>query len=193
MFELIFISLALLAAFKVIASTNPIHSVFYLILVFVSTSFLLFLLHSDFLGFIFLVVYVGAIAVLFLFVVMMLNLHYATFNDNLFRYLPIGFFIGFFFLFHLFLLLDSLYIYPILLPSLDFTIWNHFITNHSQLHLFGDVLYSVYLPYFLIASLILFVAMVGAIVLTTHPTHAVKRQDINLQISRDFHSTIILA
>jgi NADH-quinone oxidoreductase subunit J len=98
---------ALLAAFMVISSTNPIHSVFFLILVFCNTAGLLFLLQIDFIAMLLLVVYVGAIAVLFLFVVMMLNLNLATLHDNLLRYLPIGLILGIVFLFQTFILVHS--------------------------------------------------------------------------------------
>lgn len=186
-----FAALALLSALLVISATNPIHSVFFLILVFCFSAALLFLLHADFLAMIFLVVYVGAIAVLFLFVVMMLNLNLATLHENLIRYLPVGFFIGFFFLFNSFLILDQLSFLPNFLPNLSLLNWSTLIAPFSQLSLFGQFLYTLFVPYFLLASMILFVAMIGAIVLTTHPSHSVKRQDIHLQLQRDFSTTVI--
>jgi NADH:ubiquinone oxidoreductase subunit 6 (subunit J) len=176
---------ALLSAFLVISVTNPIHSVFFLILVFCNAAGLLFLMQVDFLAMTFLVVYVGAIAVLFLFVVMMLNLNLATLHENLLRYLPIGTIIGVGFLVQSFLIVDQL-------PALQevepvFTNWSQLLQQSSTIELFGQVLYTHYFTYFLIASMILFVAMLGAIVLTAHPSHAVKRQDINLQLARSIN------
>jgi NADH-quinone oxidoreductase subunit J len=104
----IFSTAALLTAFLVISSTNPIHSVFFLILVFCNVAALLFILQVDFLAMLFLVVYVGAIAVLFLFVVMMLNLNLATLHENLLRYFPIALIVGILFLFEAFLIIGDM-------------------------------------------------------------------------------------
>ena len=182
--------LALICGLLVISSTNPVHSVFFLILVFCNTAALLFLLEMDFLALIFLVVYVGAIAVLFLFVVMMLNLSGSIAHDNLLQYFPIGTFVGISFLFHSFLIADDHFSTKGILPQ--YTEWILHLKQTNSIETFGTILYTQYFPYFLIASMILLVAMIGAIVLTIHPTHRVKRQDINEQLTRDFTSTIIL-
>jgi len=184
--------LALLSGLLVISSTNPVHSVFFLILVFCNTAALLFLLEMDFLALIFLVVYVGAIAVLFLFVVMMLNLSGSIAHENLLQYFPIGTFVGVSFLFHSFLIADDHFsnISNINIPQ--YTEWVSHLKSVNSIETFGMILYTHYFPYFLIASLILLVAMIGAIVLTIHPTHGVRRQDINDQLIRDFQTTIVL-
>ena len=89
----------LICALLVIINNNPIHSVLFLVLVFVLVSMMFFLLQVEFIGIIFLMVYVGAISVLFLFVIMMLNIKITVMNETIVRYLPIGFIIGFFFFF----------------------------------------------------------------------------------------------
>nr|YP_001315115.1 NADH dehydrogenase subunit 6 [Chlorokybus atmophyticus]ABO15106.1 NADH dehydrogenase subunit 6 [Chlorokybus atmophyticus] len=103
----IFSSVALISGIMVIRAKNPVHSVLFLILVFCSTSGLLLLLGLDFFAMVFLVVYVGAIAVLFLFVVMMLNIKMAEITENLLRYLPVGGLIGFIFVFEVLLVVDN--------------------------------------------------------------------------------------
>lgn len=183
--------LALASGLLVISSTNPVHSVFFLILVFCNTAALFFLFEMDFLALVFLVVYVGAIAVLFLFVVMMLNLSITVRNENLIQYFPIGTLVGVSFLFHSFLIADDHFSKGTnRLPV--YTEWISHLEAVNSIETFGTVLYTHYFPYFLIASMILFVAMIGAIVLTIHPTHGVKRQDINEQLNREFLSTIVL-
>ena len=159
---LTFSFLALCCALFVISSTNPIHSVFALIGLFINSSALLFTLQSDFLAIILLVVYVGAIAILFLFVIMMLHLNLALLHENLLRYLPIGCILGFLFL------INSFYIGDIFIDN-QFNPFSDFLINNNQInsiHIFSNNLYSTYSVYFLISSLILFVAMVGAIVIT---------------------------
>jgi len=145
----------------------------------------------DFLALVFLVVYVGAIAVLFLFVVMMLNLSGSIVHENLLQYFPIGAFVGISFLFHSFLIADDHFAKGIQnLPK--YTEWISHLKSVNSIEIFGTILYTHYFPYFLLASMILFVAMIGAIVLTIHPTHGVKRQDINEQLNRQFETTIVL-
>ena len=184
--------LALVCGLLVISSTNPVHSVFFLILVFCNTAALLFLLEMDFLALIFLVVYVGAIAVLFLFVVMMLNLSGSISHENLLQYFPIGTFVGITFLFHSFIIADDHFSNSSNLQLPQYVEWISHLKGFNSIETFGIILYTHYFPYFLIASLILLVAMIGAIVLTIHPTHGVKRQDINEQLERNFNTTIVL-
>uniref|UniRef100_UPI0031F35B54 NADH dehydrogenase subunit 6 n=1 Tax=Zygnema cf. cylindricum TaxID=3142258 RepID=UPI0031F35B54 len=190
----IFSSIALVSASLVIRAKNPVHSVLFLILVFCNTSGLLVLLGLDLFAMILLVVYVGAIAVLFLFVVMMLNIKIAEIHENVLRYLPVGGIIGLIFLFEICLIVDNDYI-PILPTKLSttyltYTAYAGKIQSWTNIESVGNLLYTTYYILFLLASLILLVAMIGAIVLTMHKTTQVKRQDVFKQNAIDFQSTI---
>lgn len=187
--------LTLSSAALVIASSNPIHSVLFLVLVFCSTSGLFILLEADFIAMIFIMVYVGAIAVLFLFVVMMLNVRVVQFNITMLRYLPLGGLIGLIFLFELFLIIDSDLI-PLLginpKPSITYYGWVDKIDALTSISAIGRILYTNYFFLFLIAGMILLVAMIGAIVLTMYRREGVRRQDVYDQVSRDFKEAIRL-
>jgi NADH-quinone oxidoreductase subunit J len=159
MLELIII----LGACAVISAKNPVHSILFLILVFLNTAMLLISLGIDFLGIFIIIVYVGAIAILFLFVVMMLNIKLTELNDNIYKYLQIGFFFGllFLFLFSFFVLESSS------LPSSTSFNWiNELSIKGNNLVQLGVILYTTYLPQLIIAAIILLVAMLGVIVLT---------------------------
>lgn len=163
----------IIATIAVISAKNPVHSILFLILVFLNTAILLISLGIDFLGIFIIIVYVGAIAILFLFVVMMLNIKLTEANDNVWKYLPIGFFFGllFFFLFSFFVLSDTT-------PGLEYQMqysastsglvnWtNELKIKGNNLVQLGVLLYTTYLPYLMIAAIILLVAMLGVIVLT---------------------------
>lgn len=190
-----FSSIAILSAIMVIGARNPIHSVLFLILVFCNATGLLILLEAEFLAMIFLVVYVGAIAVLFLFVVMMLNIRLVEFNEHLLRYLPIGGLVGIVFLLELFLIIDS-ELTPVLnfnlTDSLQVVTWASQIDSLTNMETIGELIYTHYFYLFLVASLILLVAMIGAIVLTLNHRENVKRQEIFAQVARDFEEAIKL-
>jgi len=178
----IFIFIALSASLFVISATNPIHSVFALIRLFVRSTGLLFTLHADFLAIILLVVYVGAIAVLFLFVIMMLHLNLLTIqSNNLLRYLPISIIMGFI------LLLSFIGLSNDMISLKNDQIDNYInwplLNTGNSINLFSEVLYSKYRINFIIRSLILFVAMIGAIVIT-HRLMNSKKQDANNQLLR---------
>lgn len=198
----LFSSLALLSGIMVIQARNPVHSVLFLILVFFNAAGLLILLGLDFFAMIFLVVYVGAIAVLFLFVVMMLNIKLAEINEKKLRYLPIGGLLGILFLFEMFLIVDNDLI-PLLSNSkatnanniaqlylLDFTDWSAILETVTNINAVGQLIYTYYFYFLLLASLILLVAMIGAIVLTMHKGVNVKRQEVFEQNTREFAKTI---
>lgn len=186
----IFSSIALVSGVMVIRAKNPVHSVLFLILVFCNTSGLLVLLGLDFFAMILLVVYVGAIAVLFLFVVMMLNIKVAEMHENVLRYLPVGGIIGLLFLLEIFLIVDNDYI-PILPTSstnyLTYTAYAGQIQSWTNISSVGNLLYTTYFFLFLVSSLILLVAMIGAIVLTLHKTNLVKRQDVFQQNAIEYY------
>ena len=198
----LFSSLALLSGIMVIQARNPVHSVLFLILVFFNAAGLLILLGLDFFAMIFLVVYVGAIAVLFLFVVMMLNIKLAEINEKKLRYLPIGGLLGILFLFEMFLIVDNDLI-PLLSNSqitnvenitqiytLHLTDWSTILETVTNINAVGQLIYTYYFYFFLIASLILLVAMIGAIVLTMHKKVHVKRQEVFEQNTREFAKTV---
>jgi len=207
----LFSSFALISALQVIFSRNPVHSVLYLILVFFNAAGLLVLLGLDFFAMIFLVVYVGAIAVLFLFVVMMLNIKLAEIDEKRSRYLPIGGLIGVFFLFEIFLIVDNdciprlpttkqyTHIYNDWLHffgptshnnTFFYTDWSSLLERYTNIESIGESMYTYYSYRFLMASLILLVAMIGAIVLTMHKGVHVKRQEVFEQNMREFAKTV---
>ena len=198
----LFSSLALTSGVMVIGARNPVHSVLFLILVFFNGAGLLVLLQLDFFAMIFLVVYVGAIAVLFLFVVMMLNVRLTEMNERRLRYLPIGGLLGFLFLAEVFLIVDndlipplgsrevSLSLFPDLLSPAGWTGWSQLVEPLTPLEAVGGLIYTYYFYLFLIASLILLVAMIGAIVLTLHKGVNVKRQEVFQQNTREFAKTV---
>ncbi len=197
----LFASLALTSGIMVIQARNPVHSVLFLILVFFNSAGLLLLLGLDFFAMIFLVVYVGAIAVLFLFVVMMLNIKLAEINEKKLRYLPVGGVLGLLFLFEIFLIIDNDLIpfliseNPQLLKELsanNYIEWSFLTNTITTIEAIGQSLYTFYFYFFLVASLILLVAMIGAIVLTMHKGINIKRQQVFEQNSREFAKTIAL-
>lgn len=195
----IFSSITLISGVMVIQARNPVHSVLFLILVFFNAAGLLVLLGLDFFAMIFLVVYVGAIAVLFLFVVMMLNIKIAEINEKRLRYLPIGGVLGILFLFEVLLIVDNDLI-PLLfydnveaisqIQNLNFVNWINNVETVTNIQAVGNLVYTYYFYFFLMASIILLVAMIGAIVLTMQKGIRIKRQQVFLQNSRDFAKTI---
>jgi len=195
----LFSSFTLLSGIMVIQSRNPVYSVLFLILVFFNAAGLLVLLNLDFFAMIFLVVYVGAIAVLFLFVVMMLNIKLAEISEKRLRYFPIGGLLGLVFLFEVLVIVDNDLI-PLLLyengPRIQdyhavyFTNWSETIQTTSNIQALGNVLYTYYFVFFLLASLILLVAMLGAIMLTLQKGIRIKRQQVFFQNTREFAKTI---
>lgn len=188
-----FSGVSIFCGLMVIGSKNPIHSILSLILVFCNVAGLLILLEVEFLAMMFLVVYVGAIAILFLFVVMMLNIKLVELQENVIRYLPIGGLIGVIFLVEVFLVLDrNLVTAPDTNPSKMLINWTSEVSNITNIEAFGEVLYTHYFYLFLIASMILLVSMIGAIVLTLHHREDVKKQDIFQQIARDLEEPIVL-
>lgn len=199
----LFSSFALVSGIMVIQAKNPVYSVLFLILVFFNSAGLLLLLGLDFFALIFLVVYVGAIAVLFLFVVMMLNIRLAEINEKKLRYLPIGSLLGFLFLLEIFLIVDNDLIPLIgtvqsavtfgssdLCVPPSFVQWSLLIDTYSNIESIGLYIYTYYFLFFLLASLILLVAMIGAIVLTMHKGVNVKRQQVFQQNTREFAETV---
>jgi NADH-quinone oxidoreductase subunit J len=181
-FFYLFATVTVASALMVIASRNPVHSVLFLILAFVNAAGLFLLLGAEFLAMILVVVYVGAVAVLFLFVVMMLDVDFAELREGFLQYLPIGALIGVIFLIELILVVGTWVVDPQLVraPAAAIPAADH-VSNTVAL---GQVLYTRYFFYFQAAGLVLLVAMIGAIVLTLRERHGVKRQDISRQVAR---------
>ena len=163
----------------VILSKNPIHSVLFLILVFFNTAILFLFSGAEFLAMILLIVYIGAVAVLFLFVIMMLDINTAKLRQSFLNYLPIGLFVGFV------ILLELLYVVSqSKLIFLTKNITENKITNEifENTKIIGNVLYTDYFLLFQLSGIILLVAMIGAILLTLRKREGAKKQNIYKQI-----------
>ena len=192
-FFYIFSLIAIVSAIMVIVSKNTVHSVFFLILDFISISCLFIMIGAEFLGMIMLIVYVGAVAVLFLFVVMMLNV--AQQNDVLFQtptrysHLPIGLIVSLVIFFELIIVVGGWKYKPDLLSVNSINIDQ----NITNTHLIGNILYTEYIHLFQLSGMILLVAMIGAIVLTFEKRSGIKRQSYIEQISREKSSGVSLA
>jgi NADH-quinone oxidoreductase subunit J len=179
LFFYLFSAIAVASAVMVISSRNPVHSVLFLILCFFNAAGLFILLGAEFLAMILVVVYVGAVAVLFLFVVMMLDVDFVELRQGMLGYLPIGGTIG------LILLVEL----ALVLGTWSFATegrrsaapYNPDVSNTEAL---GRLLYTEYVYYFQAAGLVLLVAMIGAIVLTLRHKAGVKRQNISEQVAR---------
>ena len=181
-FFYLFSALAVASAVMVVSSRNPVHSVLFLILCFFNAAGLFILLGAEFLAMILVVVYVGAVAVLFLFVVMMLDVDFAELRSGFLKNAPLGLVIGLGLLAELLLVLGAAAIDPSLkkVASAASPIDPN-VTNTVAL---GRVLYTKYAYFFEAAGLILLTAMIGAIVLTLRHKEGVKRQDISAQNAR---------
>lgn len=171
------------SAFMVIAVRNPVHSVLFLILAFFNASGLFLLLGAEFLAMILLMVYIGAVAVLFLFVVMMLDVDFAELRRGMGRYAPIGGFVAFVLLLELAIVFLTPHLSPAGFagqagePMPD-------AAQRTNTQAIGDILYTHYAFYFELAGFILLVAMIGAIVLALHRRAGVRRQSIAEQVAR---------
>jgi NADH-quinone oxidoreductase subunit J len=178
----IFAAVAVASGVLVVSARNPVHSVLFLILAFFNVAGLFILIGAEFLAMILVIVYVGAVAVLFLFVVMMLNIDFLQLRSGFVSYLPIGAVIGFVLLAELILVIGSWVVTPGAPPSgIASATGGVDLTNTRAL---GDILYTRYLFAFQAAGLILLVAMVGAIVLTLRHRADVRRQSISAQLAR---------
>jgi NADH-quinone oxidoreductase subunit J len=178
---------AIASSIMVISSKNTVHAVFFLILDFVSISCLFIMLGAEFLGMITLIVYVGAVAVLFLFVVMMINIDFAQLKTGFLEYMPIGLLVGLVILLELGIMFSTWKYKP------DF-VKNDLVlkatTNNTES--LGLVIYTDYIYFFQLSGLILLVAMIGAIVLTFRRKESLRRQDITKQVSREREDSVEL-
>ena len=177
--------IAIVSAIMVTASKNTVHSVFFLILDFISISCLFIMIGAEFLGMIMLIVYVGAVAVLFLFVVMMLNVAQQKnqwfSSESSSRHIPVGLIIGSIIFFELIIVVGGWKYKPDLINSTNISLNNDISNTHSL----GQVLYTDYIHIFQISGMILLIAMIGAIILTYRQREGVKKQSYIKQISRE--------
>ena len=180
LFFYLFAATCVASALMVIASRNPVHSVLFLILAFVNAAGLFLLLGAEFLAMILVVVYVGAVAVLFLFVVMMLDVDFAELREGFLQYLPVGGLIGIVLLVEILLVVGAWTIGGAT-PRVVSAPIPADVTNTEAI---GLVLYTKYIYFFQAAGLVLLVAMIGAIVLTLRHKEGVKRQNISDQVAR---------
>ena len=178
----LFSAVILLSSLMVISAKNPVHSVLFLILSFLNAAGIFVILHAEFLAMILIIVYVGAVAVLFLFVVMMLDIKSSISKENILQYMPIGLLVGLVFIAELVIVLIN--------TKLDLTsiqILSNPMSNfvgQSNTEAIGSVLYTNYILYFQLSGIILLVAMIGPIVLTLREREGVKRQIISEQLER---------
>ncbi len=186
----LFAGVAVAAGVMVVSSRNPVHSVLFLILAFFNSAGLFVLMGAEFLAMVLVIVYVGAVAVLFLFVVMMLDINYVRMREGFLQYLPVGGLIGVILLVELLLVLGGWAAAPeaasVVAESIAKT---PDLTNTERL---GAVLYTKYIYLFQTAGLVLLVAMIGAIVLTLRTREGARKQKIARQVGRRREQTIEL-
>ena len=191
-FFYVFSLIAIISAIMVIASKNTVHSVFFLILDFITISCLFIMIGAEFLGMIMLIVYVGAVAVLFLFVVMMLNVvekeSTKSIRKGFFNNISVGSIIGAIIFLELLVVIGG-WKYKEAFTPLSSIVSNLEITNT---HALGNILYTDYIHLFQISGMILLVGMIGAITLTFSKKENVKRQSYFQQIQRDKQSSVLL-
>ena len=178
----LFSIVAVLSALMVISSKNPVHSVLFLILSFINAAGLFVLLGAEFLAMILVIVYVGAVAVLFLFVVMMLDINFIKLREGFLQYLPFGVLLGIVLLTEL-----AIIFLPDKLTNMNLVKYNKYpsFTEIENTKEIGLVLYTDYFYLFQLSGLILLVAMIGSIVLTLRQREGVKKQSIQKQINID--------
>ena len=196
MFIFLLLFLICLSALATISVRNPVHSVLGLVSVFLVSAVLLFCLEVEFLAFSFIIVYVGAIAILFLFIVMMLDIKIGDSDLTILKYGPLGYFLTFIFALEITRpLVQNFESIPFNFLSTDYSYINwfdslDFITNIEAI---GQLLYTYYFVYFLMSGFILFIAMVGALMLTlTYQKHNVNQQILSRQLSRNAENSYMV-
>lgn len=189
-FFYLFATIMVASAFMVISTRNPVHAVLFLILTFVNSAGLFMLTGAEFLALLLIVVYVGAVAVLFLFVVMMLDVDFVELREGFLQYLPVGGLVGLIVLAELLMVLGTWVLAPGAVDGGAQPIPD--MAEVSNIEALGSILYTKYIFFFQVAGLILLVAMIGAIVLTLQHRRNVRRQDINTQIARSPETAIEL-
>jgi NADH-quinone oxidoreductase subunit J len=178
----------ILSAMKVVSSRNPVHSVLFLILAFFNAAGLFLLQGAEFLAMALVIVYVGAVAVLFLFVVMMLDVDFASMRSGFQRYMPGGVAVGFILMAEICVVFGGWHIRA-LRPTVLLSTPTPQLQNTVAL---GQVIYTQYLPIFQLSGIILLVAMIGAIVLTLRDRNRGRRQNIDAQVNRRVEDTLVV-
>jgi NADH-quinone oxidoreductase subunit J len=178
----LFAAILTLSALMVITARNPVHSVLFLILAFFNAAGLFVMLGAEFVGLILVIVYVGAVAVLFLFVVMMLDMNFSDLRNGAMQYVPLGLLIGAVLLTELVMAYGAWSANAVMAQNAATPVLKFNGAGNSEI--LGQVLYTQYLLPFQLAGLVLFVAMIGAIVLTHRVRPGVRRQKIAEQVSR---------
>jgi len=178
----LFSAIIVASGVMVIAARNPVHSVLFLILAFFNAAGLFILVGTEFLAMIMVIVYVGAVAVLFLFVVMMLDINYVELRQGFLNYLPIGALIGFILLVELVFVLGTRFATPETVGATGAPIPP--LSEMTNTEALGQVLYTRYIYLFQASGMVLLVAMIGAIVLTLRERGGVRRQSIARQVAR---------
>jgi NADH-quinone oxidoreductase subunit J len=179
----LFATVAVAAGVLVISARNPVHSVLFLILAFFNAAGLFVLMGAEFLAMTLVVVYVGAVAVLFMFVVMMLDINFVEMRQGFLQYLPISGLIGLILLVELVFIVAGWQIAPEAASSIAVPVPSPDVMTNT--HAIGQVLYTKYIYLFQVAGLVLLVAMIGAIVLTHRRREGVRKQNISAQVARD--------
>lgn len=182
-FFYVFSAVLIASAIGVIAARNPVHSVLFLILSFFNAAGLFIMLGAEFIAMILVIVYVGAVAVLFLFVVMMLDINFVELRKGMMKHAPVGGFVGLVLLAEFIWMYSSWVTHPSAAthaahPAPD-------VTEVTNTHALGEILYTHYVYLFQLSGLILLVAMIGAITLTHRNRKNVRKQDISAQINRN--------
>ncbi len=184
--ELVFQTLLLflmgVSALMVVTSKNPVDSVLFLILVFLNAAGLTFLVEAEFIALIFIIIYVGAIAVLFLFIVMMLEIKIQRGEGDVAQYLPFALLLGVIFFIQIFLSLEEVFANVSIKSGT--VAWYHMIDDLTNIEILGQLLYTDFLLCFLLAGILLLIAMIGAIILTLNFNSQRKNEIIARQLSR---------
>lgn len=176
-----FAAILIFSALMVITAKNPVHSVLFLILAFFNAAGLFVLLGAEFIAMILVIVYVGAVAVLFMFVVMMLDINFADLRKGAMQFIPLGLLIGGILLAELFMMYSTWDFAPEAINNLDAA---HVAGQGSNTRALGQILYTDYVFPFQVSGLILLVSMIGAIVLTHRRRADVLRQRVGDQVER---------
>jgi NADH-quinone oxidoreductase subunit J len=183
----LFAAITVASAVMVISARNPVHSVLFLILAFFNAAALFVMMGAEFLALILVIVYVGAVAVLFLFVVMMLDINFIELRRGFLQYLPIGALVGLVLLVELVLVFGAWAVAPDVMKAIAAPVPAASVTNTAAL---GQLLYTRYIYIFQAAGMILLVAMIGAIVLTLRARPDVRKQSIAAQLARRREATL---
>lgn len=185
-----FAAITVASAVMVISARNPVHSVLFLILTFFSAAALFVLMGAEFLAMILVVVYVGAVAVLFMFVVMMLDINFVEMREGFLQYMPVGVLVGIILLVELLMVLGTASMSPEVMAAGTEPIPD--LADRQNTAALGDVIYTKYIYLFQAAGMILLIAMIGAIVLTHRQRPGVRKQVISKQLARTREESVEL-